>query len=110
MALTKDGHDLRVGDSCFLIFLEEDSGYIKDSIKCFYRGTGIRDNSAAIASLPPSCSGVHIPTIETTHNFEHVDKIDCIDVQFDLLECEVKQTIIKDMSSTEEVTRKRLKS
>lgn len=74
--------------------------------ECIYKGSWIKDNKPLINSLPPTCFGVFISETTIMHRFEHVNDAN---KNFDLFEDNVECTIIKDLSATETVVKKRLK-
>lgn len=106
MVSTRDGHNLLVEDECLIVSLKEDNEYIESSTSCVYKGSSVRDNRPLLATLPQGCSGSRIPETQVMHHFVNIHDIN---EKFDLLEHDVKQIVIKDSSSIEEVVEKKLK-
>ncbi len=107
MLSTLDGHDLSVGDKYWVVSFEENSEYIERSTPCFYKGSWVRDNKSLIDALPPGCSGSYIPMTEIVHHFEYIHHED---EGFNLLEYDIANIVIRDLSSIEEVTKLKLKT
>lgn len=106
MLLTRDGHNLSIKDECLVVLLEEDGGYIKSSVQCVYEGCWLKDNRPFIDNLPPSCSGSPIPETQTMHRFGSIHNVKEV---FDLLECDVKHSVIKNSLAIEEIVKKKLR-
>jgi len=107
MVTTRDGHTLHVDDKYFVVLLAENGEYIEKSAQCYYKGICTKDNRLLLDSLPVGCSGVSIPETENVHCFEPIDPKDEV---FELIEYDVKNAIIRDLSNTEVVTKTKLKS
>jgi len=75
-------------------------------VKCYYKGICTKDNRLLLDSLPVGCSGVPIPETENVHCFEPIDPKDEV---FELIEYDVKNAVIRDLSNTEVVTKTKLK-
>lgn len=112
MISTRDGHVLSVDDECLMVTFKkidvDDDGwilseYIESLTKCIYKGSWLRGNKQFITSFP-SAETLRIKTF--WHRFERVGDTN---EKFDLLTHEVKNTVIMDMSSVEEVVEKRFK-
>lgn len=106
MVSTRDGHKLTNDDLVIIITLDENHEFIESSIICCYKGFFVKDNRPAIASLTPGCSGMPMPETQTMHRFVAFKNPQ---QQFDLLEHDVEDTVIKDSSSMEEVVKFKLK-
>lgn len=107
MALTKDGHNLLVGDKCLKVSFEDDSPFIKDVARCIYMGSELRDNRPFLDSLSPGCSGSPMPEFQTIHCFADISDPN---TKFYLSEGEIKCSIIKDESSVRTVSKLEFKS
>lgn len=106
MITTQDGHILSIGDQCWMVILDDNNEYIDSFTKCVYRGSLVVEHELAPPPLPIGCSGSIFLPKQTKYCFDHISGTN---INFKLLEYDVNNTIIKDLSNVVEVIKRKLK-